>query len=117
VPVAVREEFPHGRVLPYLGVGLAVLIAELSTTTTPFDVNKSISDTNVQPTLQVLAGVRTFLTRHIAVFAEYKLLQSRTVTFDFKVPGTIGGGPFTETARDRSDITSHHLIAGIGFHW
>jgi hypothetical protein len=33
------------------------------------------------------------------------------------VPGTIGGGPFTETARDRSDITSHHLSAGVGFHW
>ena len=116
-PVAVREEFPHGRLQPYFGVGLAVLIAELSTTTTPFDVNKSISDTNVQPALQVLAGVRTFVTRNIAVFAEYKFLQSRTFSFDFKVPGTIGGGPFTETAKDRSDITSHHLSVGVGFHW
>jgi opacity protein-like surface antigen len=94
-----------------------VLIAELSTTTTPFDVNKSISDTNVQPALQVLAGLRMLVTPNIAVFAEYKFLQSRTFTFDFKVPGTIGGGPFTETARDRSDITSHHLSAGVGFHW
>jgi len=116
-PLAVREEFPHGRLQPYVGVGLAVLIAELSTTTTPFDVNTSISDTNVQPALQLLAGVRTFVTRHIAVFAEYKFLQSRTFTFDFKVPGTIGGGPFTEIARDRSDVTAHHLSAGIGFHW
>jgi hypothetical protein len=62
VAVAVRDEFPHGRLQPYLGVGLAVLIAELSTTTTPFDVNKSISDTNVQPALQVLAGLRMLVT-------------------------------------------------------
>ena len=116
-PVAVSDAFPNGRLQPYLGVGLAVLIAELSTTTTPFDVNKSISDTNVQPALQVLAGLRAFVTRNIAVFAEYKFIQSETFTFDFRVPGTIGGGPFTETARDRADITSHHLSVGVGFHW
>jgi len=116
-PLAVGDDLPRGRFQPYVGVGLAVLMAELSTTTTPFDVNKAISDTNVQPALQVLAGVRTFVTRNVAVFVEYKFLQSRPFTFDFRVPGTIGGGPFVETARDRSDLTSHHLSVGASFHW
>jgi len=115
--LAPEPDLPRGRFQPYLGVGLAVLIAKLSTTTTPFDVNTSISDTNVQPALQVLAGLRTFITPHLAVFLEYKFLQSDRFTFDFKVPGTIGGFPVQETARDRADVTSHHLSAGIGFHW
>lgn len=117
VPLLVTDARPRGWLQPYAGVGLAVLMAELSTTTTPFDVNKAIKAKDVQPALQVLGGVRAFLTPHVAVFLEYRFLQSRTFTFDFKEPGTIGGGPFVETARDRADVTSHQLSIGIGLHW
>jgi len=117
LPLGSSAEMPHGRVQPYVGVGLAVLIAELSTRTSPFEVNKHISDTDVQPAFQLLAGVRTFLTRNIALFFEYRLLHSKPFTFTFRESGTIGGGPFVETARDRASLTSHHLAVGIGFHW
>jgi len=117
VPLATSAELPRGRFQPYAGVGLAVLMAKLSTTTTPFDVNKAITASDNQPALQVLGGVRAFLTPHVAVFAEYRFLQSQPFTFDFREPGTIGGGPFVETARDRSDLTSHHISVGVGFHW
>lgn len=116
-PLSSSAELPHGRVQPYVGVGLAVLIAELSTRTTPFEVNKQISDTDVQPALQLLAGVRTFVTRNVALFFEYRFLHSEPFTFRFRESGTIGGGPFVETARDRANLTSHHLAVGIGFHW
>jgi len=117
VPLATSAELPRGRFQPYAGVGLAVLIAKLSTTTTPFDVNKTISATDVQPALQVLGGVRMFLSPHVAVFVEYKFLQSETFTFDFREAGTVGGAPFVETARDRADLTSHHISFGVGVHW
>ena len=116
-PVAVSDELPHGRLQPYVGVGLAVLIAELTTTTTPFDVNKKISDTDVQPALQVLAGVRAFVTRNLALFFEYKFMQSQEFTFKFRESGTISGAPFVETARDRADLATHHLSVGVAFHW
>ena len=29
----------------------------------------------------------------------------------------VEGEPPIETARDRSDLTSHHLSVGVGFHW
>jgi len=117
VPLLSSDELPNGRVQPYAGVGLAVLIAELSTRTSPFEVNKEVSDTDVQPALQLLAGVRTFVTRNIALFAEYRFLHSEPFTFRFRATGTIGGGSFVETARDRTSLTSHHLAVGIGFHW
>lgn len=112
------DVFPHGRVQPYVGVGLGLFIATLSTTTTPFVANKNINDTDVQPGGQVLAGARFFLTPHIALFAEYKFVQTAEFTFDFKASGTSAlFGPATETARDQADLTQHQLLGGISFHW
>jgi opacity protein-like surface antigen len=109
--------YPNGRLQPYVGIGGGAFIARLATTTSPFDVNKDISDTDVKPGVQALAGARWFLTRNIALFAEYKFLQTDTFSFKFKESGTIFGFPFTETARDRADITSHLFYGGNGFHW
>jgi opacity protein-like surface antigen len=111
------DNFPHGRFQPYAGIGFGLFIATLSTTTTPFDTNKRIDDTNVQPGGQALAGARLFLTPHIALFAEYKFVQTAQFTFRFRESGTVGGAPTTETARDQSDLTQHLVLTGIGFHW
>ena len=113
-------QYPRGRLQPYVGVGGGAFIARLATTTSPFDVNKSIADTDVQPGVQALVGGRWFLTRNIALFAEYKYVQTEAFSFTFRESGTIaafGGLGFTETARDRADITSHLFYGGLGFHW
>jgi opacity protein-like surface antigen len=112
-----QPRFPRGRLQPYIGVGAGAFIARLSTTTSPFDENKDIADTDVRPGIQALAGVRWFFTRNLSVFAEYKFVQTDTFSFKFKESGTIFGFPATETARDRADITSHMLYGGLGFHW
>jgi len=111
------QRFPNGRLQPYVGVGGGAFIARLSTRTSPFDENKDIADTDVRPGVQALAGLKWFLTRNIALFAEYKFVQTDTFSFKFKESGTIFGFPATETARDRADVTSHLLYGGIGFHW
>ena len=115
--LATDATYPRGRIQPYVGVGAGAFIGRLETTTTPFDVNRDISDTDVQPGIQALAGLRWFLTQNLALFAEYKFLQTETFSFTFKETGTIGGAPVTETARDRADLTSHLLYGGLGFHW
>ena len=111
------DNFPHGRFQPYAGVGLGLFIATLSTTTTPFDANKSIDDTDVQPGGQILVGARFFLSPHIAIFAEYKFIQTAEFSFRFQESATALGQPATETARDQADLTQHQLMAGVGFHW
>ena len=111
------REHPNGRVQPYLGIGAGAFIAHLSTKTSPFDVNKDIDDTSTRAGFQALAGLRWLVTRHLSVFAEYKFVQTQTFEFRFKESGTIFGLPFTETARDRADITTHLLYGGLGFHW
>jgi opacity protein-like surface antigen len=109
--------YQHGRLQPYVGVGAGAFIATLETRTSAFDVNREISDTDVRPGIQALGGARFLLTPNIALFAEYKFVQTDTFSFKFKKSGTIFGFPATETARDRADLTSHLFYGGIAFHW
>ena len=111
------QDFPRGRFQPYVGVGAGAYIAKLTTTSTPFDVNKDISDTDTRAGFQALAGVRWFFTPHVALFAEYKFVQTQTFSFTFKESGTRFGFPVTETARDRAAFTGHLLYGGLGIHW
>jgi len=117
-PLGMSEDFPRGRFQPYVGAGLGAFIAKLSTTTTPLDVNKDIHDTDTRLGGQFLGGIRVLITRNIGLFAEYKFVKTQTFEFNFTVPGTFFGGvPVTETARDRTQLTGHHLTAGVSFHW
>lgn len=111
------RQYPRGRLQPYVGVGAGAFIATLETRTSTFDANKEITDTDVRPGFQALGGARFFLTRNIALFAEYKFIQTETFSFEFRESGTISGFPVTETARDRAHLTSHLFYGGIGFHW
>jgi opacity protein-like surface antigen len=115
--LAADRAYPRGRFQPYVGVGAGAYIAQLATKTSPFDVNKNISDTDVRAGFQALAGVRWFFTPHIAVFAEYKFVQTEMFSFTFKEAGTVTGFPLTETARDRAAFTGHLLYGGLGIHW
>jgi opacity protein-like surface antigen len=110
-------QYQRGRLQPYVGVGVGAFIATLETRTSVFDANKRISDTDVRPGIQALGGARFLLTPKIALFAEYKFVQTDTFSFRFKESGTIFGFPATETARDRADLTSHLFYGGIAFHW
>lgn len=117
LPLFTSGEHPYGRLQPYIGAGAGAFIATMHTRTSPFDSNKDIEDTDVQPGVQALAGLKFFLFRNVALFAEYRFVQTDEFTFDFKAQGTVGGIPMTETARDRSDLTQHHIAFGIAIHW
>ncbi len=121
VPVLSGADFPFGRLQLYGGAGAGAFIATMHTRTSPLDPNRRIQDTDVEPGVQVLGGVKFFLLRNLALFAEYRFVHTAEFTFDFKTNGTaspiFGGGPATETARDRSDSTQHQAAFGIAVHW
>jgi opacity protein-like surface antigen len=117
LPLFTSAAYPNGRVQPYIGVGAGAFIATMETRTSPFDSNTRIKDTDVQPGVQVLGGLKVFLFRNVALFAEYRFAQTDEFTFDFEAQGTVGGIPMTETARDRSDLTQHQAAFGLAIHW
>ena len=88
------------RLQPYVGVGLGVFFARAS------DATGSASD-NAVPGLNVLAGVRYFVTERVALFGEYKYNRA---TFDFdNVGGTAAGL--------KGDYSASHIVGGLSLHF
>lgn len=82
-------EFPHGRVQPYLLVGPAALITD------PEDFGVSIG-------FIAGAGVAWHLTRHLALFGEYRFTR---FTPD------VDSGNF----RYEATVNTHHAVGGVSF--
>ncbi|MGH7309417.1 MAG: outer membrane protein [Candidatus Rokuibacteriota bacterium] len=118
LPLFTSEAYPNGRLQPYIGVGVGAFFAKMETRASILEADPRIKDRDEQPGVQALGGLKFFVTRNVALFAEYRFAQTDEFTFDFKAQGTVMGGiPVTETARDRSDLTQHQAAFGIAIHW
>lgn len=96
--------YPGVTFQPYAGVGAAAVIAHISNSPT------TQSDSDVTGGLNLLAGIRAFITPYVAVFTEYKLTQA-TLRFDqaFNGFGTQGGF--------EGDYRAQQLVVGVSYHF
>ena len=101
-PTTDRDHRAHDfcRLQPYAGVGLGVFFARAS------DATGSASD-NAVPGLNVLAGVRYFMTERVALFGEYKYNRA---TFDFDTVGATAAGI-------KGDYSASHIVGGLSLHF
>jgi opacity protein-like surface antigen len=93
--------YPGQTFQPYVGFGGAALIARISETV---DVK---SDTDVGFGINLLGGLRTFITPYVALFAEYKYTRG-TLTFN-EAFGSTGG--FS------GNYHAQHVVFGISYHF
>jgi opacity protein-like surface antigen len=98
--------YPGKRVQPYVGGGAGIAygrIQDLSTfnINTGAPIRETVSDTGVM--WNGLAGVRFFLTRHVALYTEYKYMKT---SFQFE-----------KDVQIKADYSSHNFLAGIAFHF
>ena len=96
--------YPGETYQPYAGVGVGAVIAHLSNSPT------TQRDSDVAAGLNLLAGIRAFVTPYVAVFTEYKFTQA-TFRFDdaFNGFGTQGG--FV------GDYRVQQLVVGVSYHF
>lgn len=87
--------YPGKQFQPYAGVGLGLFFAEAKF--------QGLSDKDVAPGLNALAGLRYFATDHIALFAEYKYNRAA-----FELPDAIGL---------KADYSANHFVGGVSFHF
>ncbi len=107
-----------GRLQPYVGVGIGAFIATFKAPTRNLDVPITVSDTDVKPGFQALVGTRFFLTRHIAVFGEYKFTHTADFTFNLvSAPGTSQG--ITNVRSRQVQVQPDHAYprGGLSYHW
>ncbi|WP_447979484.1 outer membrane protein [Candidatus Nitrospira bockiana] len=86
---------------PYAGVGAAAVIGRIGNSPT------NRSDTDVGSGLNLIAGLRAFVTPYVAVFTEYKFTQA-TLRFD-EAFGSVGG--FV------GDYKAQHVVVGLSYHF
>jgi len=96
------EDYPHGRVQPYVGVGAGPTL--LYTQSTVNDKKRSGPYEFGGVGLAALGGVQVQLSRRWDLFAEYK----RTYT---QANGSIDDGS------SRTDLHTNHYTAGVGLHF
>ena len=97
VPLYQSPSFPNGRLQGYVGVGAGVETAALEISGVG-----SAQDTGFA--FQALAGGKVFLTRHVALFAEYKFTHS---SHSWNVQST----------KIEADLNVNHVVGGLAFHF
>ena len=101
VGVNLLLRYPGQTFQPYVGIGGATLIAHIGDSAT------TQNDSDVASALNLLTGIRAFITPYVAVFTEYKYTQG-TLIFDRAFPP---GGGFS------GDYRVQHLLFGISYHF
>ncbi len=103
VGLNVMFRYPGQTFQPYVGLGGAALIAHIGES----PANLSSSDSDVGFGVNLIAGLRTFITPYVALFTEYKFTQG-TLIFDGAFPP---GGGFS------GDYRAQHLVFGVSYHF
>ena len=98
-PVNLMFRYPNGRLQPYIGFGPGIFFARVNVTEAGVEANQS----NTRVGLNAKVGAEFFLTRHIAVFGEWKY---NWVRFNF------------DEALGTAATYSMHLVAGgLSYHF
>jgi hypothetical protein len=101
-PIGATPEMPQGRWYPYVGGGLGAQRAHLTVL--------GFQETSYSPAVQGLVGLKLFLIKNLAIFAEVKRTTGWN-NFDFEGSGAPPG--FYE----KFTISSNHFVAGVALHF
>ena len=98
LPMGVEPDLPNGRWFPYIGVGGGGQRLAMEIPGTP-------EGRNTAPAFQGLGGVKVFLTKHFAAFAEGKFIHASHSQ-------GVQGGPSIDLT-----LSSVHGVVGLSFHF
>ena len=116
-PFAKSQKFPRGRLQAYAGPGVGIFNANLQTKTSFLKELKDTEDRDLALGFQVLGGVKLFLSKHIALFGEYRFIQTRDFEFQLKEQGTLGFRQVSENLTLKHKLTDQQVYGGIAFHF
>ena len=100
-PITILFRYPGKRLQPYAGAGLSISIGRLR------DKLSGDSQTSTKLGFNTQAGLRLYLVRHWAIFAEGK--YSGLIRFQFKETANLDGFD--------ADYSAFNIVGGIGYHW
>jgi opacity protein-like surface antigen len=113
LPLLRSQQYPHGRLQPYVTAGPALFITKAKDSSGAFEPpNQSKTDTSLG--LKVGGGVAFHITKVLALFGEYRFTHFKAEQ-NFQNAGVFTNGPVNVTTQ--ADFDTHHAIAGLSFHF
>lgn len=105
LPLGATDELPQGRIQPYGAVGPGAFVSALGIDIDGLD---DFGDATVDAGLDVRAGLNFQILKWLAVFAEYRYTR-----FDPEWEDSVEG----VDVRIDTDLATHHVNVGLGFHF
>ena len=102
--------YPHKRIQPYVGGGLGIFWAKAQVAGTGGGTPITQTNSSVSTGVNLLAGLRVFVTDSVAIFGEYKY-NSTKLDFAGSASPMIPGNGF------RADYQPQHIVVGLGYHF
>jgi opacity protein-like surface antigen len=100
-PLADDEEFPHGRIQPFAGIGPGIFISLV-------DFDGSSDEESVDVGLDVHAGLKYLITPNVGIFVQYR--------YTWLEPEVEADG-FPLDVDVEAELSTHHVAGGLGFHF
>ncbi len=117
-PLLTSDDFPKGRLQPYVGIGPGLFISNFEADFRPA-VAEEVSEWILDIGLDVRAGLAWQFYRHLALFGEYRFTY---VELDFEQGGCLTFAcaltPFASDATRRTaeaTLNTHHFLMGVSF--
>lgn len=104
-PIWSTPGLPQGRIAPYVGIGAGAQRAVMSLQIVPY------REVSYAPAGQVLVGMKFFVIKNLAVFAEYKRIRS-SHDFTYSNSGIKPPG-YEETW----SVATNVLVGGVSLHF
>jgi opacity protein-like surface antigen len=104
LPLLKGQDFPRGRLHPYIAAGPGVFISDLSGDLG--DAGGEVSDTSVDVGVDARAGLAFSITKAVALFAEYRFTRFEP-EFTLNILGV--------RTRSETTLETHHVLGGVGF--
>jgi opacity protein-like surface antigen len=104
-PLLKSDEFPHGRIQPYLGGGPGLFVTYLATDLGA-ELGGPANDTSVDIGFDVRGGIAFQITREFAIFTEYRFTRV-SPEWDLRV--------LDLDAKAETDLNTHSMSVGVSF--
>ncbi|MFO0774838.1 MAG: outer membrane beta-barrel protein [Nitrospiraceae bacterium] len=107
IGVHLLARYPGKTFQPYFGVGPAILVSRIHNFLANDSPRTLSADSEVTVGVNVLLGIRAFVTPYVAVFTEYKYTDA-TPHYS---------GAFNTIGGFRADYTAQQLVFGVSYHF
>jgi hypothetical protein len=105
LPLLTSEDFPKGRLQPYLAGGPGLFVSKLGVDLGS-DFGGRANDTQLDIGLDARAGLTFLFTEDFGIFLEYRMTRV-SPEWEISVPDT--------KANIKTDFNTHHVIGGVSF--